>query len=180
MKKALMCMFLVLGIGCTSGDPEPTPTPSPTASVSPSASASPEPTETAQVEIYLKTANTMDCAEVTPVMREVTGQPELKSALEKLVAGPNDAERAQGLGGWFSDATKDMLVSASIEGDTGKVDFKDLRQVIPNASTSCGSATLLAQLDSTVKEWGVTRTLYSLNGSATDFYEWLQMGVPES
>jgi hypothetical protein len=60
------------------------------------------------------------------------------------------------------------------------VDFKDLRDVIPNASSSCGSAGLLAQLDSTAMQFGATRTLYSIDGNPQTFYEWLQRSVPGS
>jgi hypothetical protein len=53
--------------------------------------------------------------------------------------------------------------------------------VIPNASTSCGSAGLLAQLDGTARDFdGVSRTLYSFDGDSVVFYEWLQMGVPDA
>ena len=38
----------------------------------------------------------------------------------------------------------DALISAKVSGDTTYVDLKDLRQLIPNASTSCGSAAMLA------------------------------------
>jgi hypothetical protein len=44
------------------------------------------------------------------------------------------------------------------------VTFADLRPVIPNASTSCGSAALLAQLDQTLlafdtpRPWSATPT----------------------
>lgn len=75
----------------------------------------------------------------------------------------------------------DMLNSAEIFDGVAEVDFKDLREVIPNASSSCGSALLLAQLDATAKQFEeVDRTLYSINGDASTFYEWLQMAVPDA
>ncbi|MEX2553572.1 MAG: hypothetical protein WD627_11300 [Actinomycetota bacterium] len=53
--------------------------------------------------------------------------------------------------------------------------------MIPNASSSCGSAQLLAQLDGTARQFDeVDRTLYSINGDAGTFYEWLQLAVPDA
>lgn len=113
------------------------------------------------------------------VDRTVAGEPGLLVALQKLAEGPTAAEKAQGLGGWFTEATAGAVRSAKIENGVATVDFEDLRSLIPNASSSCGSAMLLTQLDQTAKQFPwVTRTRYSINGSATDFYEWLQMEVP--
>jgi hypothetical protein len=51
--------------------------------------------------------------------------------------------------------------------------------VIPNASTSCGSAALLAQLDHTLLQFpAIDATIYSINGSPEAFYEWLQYEPP--
>src|ERR687894_365945 len=58
------------------------------------------------------------------------------------------------------------------------VDFRDFRSVIGGASTTCGGAMLLAQLDRTVTQFPtVDRAIYSFNGSRRAFYGWLQ-GVP--
>jgi len=52
---------------------------------------------------------------------------------------------------------------------------------IPNASTSCGSALLLTQLDRTATQFPtVKRTVYSFEGSRHAFYEWLQREAPEA
>ena len=54
-------------------------------------------------------------------------------------------------------------------------DFRDLRPSIPNASTSCGSEALLAQLNGTAFQFAeVERTRYLLDGSCQDFANWLQ------
>ncbi|HEX2054837.1 MAG TPA: hypothetical protein VHJ78_14075 [Actinomycetota bacterium] len=163
----LVVLGLVAALGCGPSEvPEPSP-----------AESSPR-AET--VTIYLSTQNPNDCGEVRPVERTVGGRPTLRTGMEQLLAGPTEEERAAGLGGWFSDATRDMLISAERRGNTAVVDFKDLRPVIPNASSSCGSASLLAQLDSTAKQFGASRTLYSINGDVQAFYEWLQMTVPDA
>ena len=60
-----------------------------------------------------------------------------------------------------------------------RIDLRDLRRIIPNASTSCGSALLLAQLDRTARQFPtVRRAIYSFDGSVSAFYEWLQLSAP--
>jgi hypothetical protein len=177
-KRALICLFVLLAAACgPPDDPDPSPTASPASSPSDTAEPSPQ-VET--VQIFLTRAGSTDCDEVVPVEREVGGRPTLQTGMEQLLAGPTDQERAQGLGGWFSEATRDLLISAERDGEVARVDFKDLRDVIPNASSSCGSAALLAQLDSTAKQFGATQTLYSINGDLDTFYNWLQLATPEA
>ena len=48
-----------------------------------------------------------------------------------------------------------------------------------NASTSAGSALLLAQLDATLTQFPtVEATRYSFDGDQEAFYSWLQLAVP--
>ncbi len=172
--KSLICVFLLVAAACGSPvDPEP-------ARSGPEPSASEPQAQNQTVQIFLSSGNPNECAEVVAVEREVGGRPTLRTGMEQLLAGPTDAEKQEGLGGWFSDATKDQLISAEREGDVARVDFKDLREVIPNASSSCGSAGLLAQLDSTATQFGATRTLYSINGDLDTFYNWLQLTTPDA
>lgn len=170
--KSLICILVLLAAACGSpADPEPGPSsPEPTGSEA-------QPQET--VQIFLSAGNPDDCAEVVAVERTVGGRPTLATGMEQLLAGPTEAERQRGLGGWFGESTKDMLISAERQDDVARVDFKDLRQVIPNASTSCGSAGLLAQLDATAKQFGASQTLYSINGDLDTFYHWLQRETPD-
>jgi hypothetical protein len=59
------------------------------------------------------------------------------------------------------------------------LDLADFSQIIPNASTSCGSAGLLAQLDNTLLQFdGIDATRYSFDGDEAAFYQWLQRDVP--
>lgn len=143
----------------------------------------PEPGETAggeaaAVKVFFHSGSGEDCGEVLSFDRTVP-EATLAAAMEHLVAGPRESEVEEGRGGWFSEETEGMLISAEIDGRVARVDFEDLRDVIPNASTSCGSETLLAQLDATAKQFEVTTTVYSINGSPESFYEWLQRDVPE-
>lgn len=143
-------------------------------------SPAPSATETSsRLDVYLHSGNPDKCDEVVAASRTVEGVPTLLLSMRALVQGPTADERARGLAGWFTDATAQAVRSAEIRDGVATVDFTDLRQLIPNASTSCGSQMLLAQLDRTAKQFpAVTATRYSINGSATDFYEWLQFAVP--
>ncbi len=119
------------------------------------------------------------CDRVYPRPRWVRPPAVLTGALRALLAGPTPAERARGYGGWFSARTAGMLRSVSLRNGVARIDFRDLRRVIPNASSACGSALLLAQLDRTVAQFPtVRRAVYSLQGSRAAFYEWLQRSPP--
>jgi len=101
----------------------------------------------------------------------------LRASLDALLAGPNATEREARIGSWFSDATAGMIRSVTIRDGHAVVDFDDLRPVIPNASTSAGSARLLSQLDTTVFQFrSVTSVEYRLEGDCSAFNEWLQFG----
>jgi spore germination protein GerM len=122
-----------------------------------------------------------DCAEVEAVTRTMESGITLELALTELLAGPTDSERDAGFGSWFSADTAGMLDSVDIEDGLAMVSFDSaLREVISGASSSCGSANLLAQLDATVGEFDeVDRAVYALDGDVGAFYEWLQMESPE-
>jgi hypothetical protein len=142
-----------------------------------SPSASPSPAAT-PVLIYLVEDASQSCAAGRAVERLVAEwTPE--AALRALLAGPTDAERAAGYSSWFSAATADMLEGVTVADGVARVSFRDLRPVIPNASSSCGSEALLTALDSTLRQFPeIGSTRYSILGDETAFYEWLQMGPP--
>lgn len=120
------------------------------------------------------------CGRVLPLRRVVFGPQLLRAAMQALLAGPTKAERARGYGGWFSAKTAGHLRSVRISGRVAYVDFRNFARHIPNASTSCGSTLLLAQLDRTATQFRtVKRAVYSFNGSRRAFYEWLQREPPE-
>lgn len=120
-----------------------------------------------------------NCARVYPLKRTVRRPAVLTGAMRALVAGPTTAERARGYGGWFSRKTAGSVTSVRISRHVAYIDFRNYSRSIPNASSSCGSALLLAQLDRTALQFpGVERTAYSFNGDRRAFYEWLQRSVP--
>lgn len=106
------------------------------------------------------------------------GANELAAALRLLLRGPTEAERAAGLHSWFSAETAGALRSAAVDDDGhAVVDFENLRDLIPNASTSAGSAMLLRELNATVFAVpSVASVEYRIEGSCDRFWEWLQYG----
>ena len=178
--------LLLAAIGC-GADEDPPPDPAPPVAEDDQEAAEPDDPSpgpspaVVEVDIYLVNDTLGDpCTEVFPVPRTVAADDPLTGALESLLAGPTDAEREEGYGGWFSDETEGMLRSVEIVAGTVMVDLEDLRPVIPNASTSCGSSALLGQLDTTTLAAadGAVSVLYLLEGEHDVFYEWLQLGPP--
>lgn len=163
MVLALFALFLPAACG---RDARPQPEPSP-------------PVSEGTIDLFYSLTSD-DCAAVVAVQRESGAEPTLAGAMEALLAGPTPEEQAQGVNSLFGDATKDQLISAEIEDGVARIDFRDLREVIPNASSSCGSMALLAQLDNTAGPFGVEKTLYSINGDLNTFYEWLQLTAPDA
>ena len=135
---------------------------------------------TAQVKVYFpRGATGTSCARVRARPRTVTRPGVLRGAMAALLRGPTRAERALGYRGWFSARTAGRLRSVRIANGVAYVDLRDLRRIIPNASTSCGSALLLAQLNGTARQFPtVRRAVYSFDGSVRAFYDWLQLSPP--
>jgi hypothetical protein len=101
----------------------------------------------------------------------------LTFALRALLAGPTPQERAAGLSSFFSEETAGMLNRAEIRGGVAFIDFGDFSRIIPNASTSAGSAELLDQLAGTIFQFdGIVEAELSFDGSCDAFWNWLQRG----
>lgn len=131
------------------------------------------------IVIYAPRAVSDDCARVLPLRRAVPAPAVLTGAMRALLAGPTKAERARGYGGWFSVRTAGHLRSVRIARGVAFIDFRNFARHVPNASTSCGSTLLLAQLDGTARQFAtVERAVYSFDGSRRAFYEWLQREPP--
>lgn len=170
----LACGALVIplvAIGC-GGDG----TTGPTATLPPSTT----PAATASIAIYLPRGDVgTSCDRVFPVSRTVRSPAVLRGAMAALLRGPTAAERADGYGGWFSARTAGRLRRVAVTAGTARIDFRDFSRIVPNASSSCGSALLLAQLNRTATQFPtVRRAVYSFGGSPDRFYGWLQMDVP--
>jgi hypothetical protein len=104
----------------------------------------------------------------------------LEAALEALVAGPTPDEEARGITSFFSEATADLVAEVTLEGDSAMVDFRDVRTLLPNASSSTGSFLFLSELNGTVFGLpGIERVEYRMEGSCEDFWNFLQRSCQE-
>jgi hypothetical protein len=174
---AVALALLLLATACGGGDGDP--------AAAPSADPGPAPSSTAQravdVEVFFPNVLLGDlCSEVFPVNRAVEADDPVTGALEALLAGPTADERAAGYGGWFTPATADALLHVEVTDGTAHVVFRDLRTIIPSASTSCGSSMLLAMLDTTLLQFdGIDATRYAL-ADQTAFSAWLQLADPDA
>jgi hypothetical protein len=129
-------------------------------------------TATAALTIYFSRGES-----AVPVSREAPAEgPGLEAALRQLLRGPTASERSAGMHSWFSDTTAGALRSVDVDGaGRAVVDFADLRELIPNASTSAGSAMLLRELNATVFAVPSVQSVeYRIEGSCDEFWEWLQ------
>ena len=101
---------------------------------------------------------------------------DLRTALEQLLRGPSAQPQSGDTRSWFSAKTADALRSVSLDSaGNASVDFHDLRPLIPNASSSAGSASLLDELNTTVFQFPEIRSVeYRMEGSCDRFWQWLQ------
>ncbi len=122
-----------------------------------------------------------DCSLVFPVEREVPETEGVaRAALNELFGGPTEAEEAQGYSSFFSDETADILKSVYVEEGTAYVDIEDIRTIIPSASSSCGSAQITAEIETTLKQFPtVERVIIAIDSDPEIFYGWVQMGCTE-
>lgn len=128
------------------------------------------------VLVYYSTGDGTDCGLVAPFERTIPADVDpIFGALEQLVGGPTTTEAAAGAGSFFSEATADAVLSATLTNGLLTVDFFDYRVELANASTSCGSEAFLSSLNDTVFQFSeVERVRYTIFGSCNEFYNWLQ------
>ncbi|NND12796.1 MAG: GerMN domain-containing protein [Acidimicrobiia bacterium] len=146
-----------------------------TLTIPPSTSTTPPPV-TQDVEVFFATGDGSNCAEVTGFTRSVAADLDpLTTALDLLVLGPNAEEISSGAGSFFSAETDGAIRHVRTSEGELVVDFRDVRVALSNASTSCGSESLLAQLNGTVFQFdSIERVRYELEGSCDQFFNWLQ------
>jgi hypothetical protein len=146
-----------------------------TTTVAPTTTTQPGATET--LTVFFSFGDGSDCSEVKGYPRTYeAGLDPIILAFDALAGGPTDDEIADGAGSFFSAATADVIRSVTVDGDgVLSIDLEDLRQQLNNASTSCGSSSLLSQLTSTAFQFGeVERVRFSINGNCSLFFNWLQ------
>ncbi|MCX2951472.1 Gmad2 immunoglobulin-like domain-containing protein [Lentzea sp. NEAU-D7] len=161
------------------GPPVATGTTSPTTSA-PSATTAPSGGESTTVSVYFHRGGLDDPGKVVAVPRTVPRTRMVATAaLNELLPGPTAAEHEAGYWSMFVPATARTLKSVRIADGVAHADFTNFSTVIPNASSSAGSAALLAELDSTLKQFPTVKsTVYSFDGDVAAFYHWLQLTPP--
>lgn len=122
------------------------------------------------------------CGLVAPVEREIPAisgpavADRARTALEELLEGPTETERAQGYYSWFSAATSGSLRSVRLADDAFLVDLRDLREVIPGASSSCGREDFLGQIEATLGQLEPGRpVVLAIEGNPRILYDWLEI-----
>jgi hypothetical protein len=137
-------------------------------------SAEPETMQTIQVAFATSGG---DCSDVAVFERLADASLDpVEAAFRDLVAGPTGDEAARGADAViFSVATSGTVRSVTLDDGLLSVDFSDFRELIANASTSCGSMSLLSQLNTTAFQFDeVERVRYEIEGSCNVFSNWLQ------
>lgn len=138
---------------------------------------------TQTILVAFASGDATDCAAVTSYEREISADQDLiTTSFELLVAGPNVEEMAQGANSVFADESSGALWSVTFRENEQLliVDFRDVRSLLSNASTSCGSQSLLAQLNATAFQFeDVVRVRYEIDGNCDTFSEWLQIECME-
>lgn len=105
---------------------------------------------------------------------------ELAATLSELFKGPTAQEREQGFSSHFSEKTKGLLNQVKVVDATAYIDLAvDLAKdnhALTSQNASCAGAALLAQIQETILHHRELQTVViSTNGSAQDFYHWLQL-----
>jgi spore germination protein GerM len=133
------------------------------------------------VLMFFASADQSDCSSTEEFERTIDeGADPIESAFQLLVAGPTTEEQTTGAGSFFSSDTEEMVRSVTLDAGLLTVNFEDLRPVIPNASTSCGHMSLIAQLNGTAFQFAdVDRVTYQIEGTCEAFFNWLQRDCHE-
>lgn len=141
--------------------------------------------ETMSIKLYFSDERDdpdfINCARVRAVTRTI---PKTKSvaraALVELFKGPTKQEEADELSSFFSEDTKDILISVKIKKGAAYVNFKEeVMQKLGNATTSCGSRSFHASIEKTLKQFPtIKKVFFAVEGSPADYYEWMQYDCP--
>jgi len=130
--------------------------------------------ETLIVKVYFGNAKLAetgypDCQAVFSVEREVLKTQALaRAALEELLKGPTDTEKADN---YFTNINQGVKIqSLTIENGTAKVDFDE--QLEYQVGGSCRVAAIRAQINQTLKQFStVQNVLISINGRTEDILQ---------
>jgi spore germination protein GerM len=138
---------------------------------------------TATVKIYfgnekLDKADVCD-GNVFPVTRQIPKTSAVaKATLEELFKGPTRAEAEKGYHSYFSDATKDILISIKVKNGAAYVNFKnEIVEKLGNATASCSYPEYDNSITKTLKQFPTIRKIFfAIEGKPEDYYDWNQEG----
>lgn len=173
---ALLTSCTVEG-GSGPTQPTATPTTTPSVALSDSTTSTTSAASTQVVALAFGVAGAESCSTVAIHEREV---PESGSSMDAtfvaLVAGPTPQETEGGAQSFFSDTSAGLFRSTNLNDGLLTVDFDaSLPSAMNNASTTCGSEHLLAELTTTAFEFEpVSNVTFTLDGDCSSFFTWLQ------
>jgi hypothetical protein len=103
-----------------------------------------------------------------------------ETLMRRIFDGPTEDNLRDGFfPHWITKEKAHLFKSVEIKNKVAYVDWGDLREAIPNASTSCGSQSFLEPIRKTLIGLDdVDNVAHSINGSAQTFYDWMQMDCP--
>lgn len=159
-------LVLLLAASACPGLPDPEP-PQPDAGLRPDAGPQPDPTR--MVALFFANSRLdpegMRCAEVYRVERTVPEATGLRAILDLLVAGPTDAEAADGH--YTSLPAETRVNDVWMEGDTIRADFS-----FPPLGGSCLVASIRAQIESTLlANAQAAKAVLSVDGQIEDILQ---------
>ncbi|HBB03143.1 MAG: Spore germination protein-like protein Gmad2 [Candidatus Peregrinibacteria bacterium GW2011_GWF2_38_29] len=122
--------------------------------------------------------NATDCGAVFATERNMPKNKNLTEiALKELFKGPLTGEKSLGYSSPFSSETSNILQGIKIENKTAYINLIDIRKLMPNVTTSCGSAQFMSEIEKTVKyNTGVENIVIAIDKNPKTFYEWMQIG----
>lgn len=128
------------------------------------------------VLVYFGEGDGTDCAQVGAHERTVpTGIDPIRGAFDELVRGPTAEEQAAGAGSFFGEPTAGMVAWTWLDDGSLIVDLDDRRELLNNASTSCGSEAFLAELTHTAFQFSEVETVqFTMGLSCNTIMNWLQ------
>jgi len=118
------------------------------------------------------------CNAVYPVRRAIKDIDRLyELTLRFLFTGPTSTEINNGYHSFFEPKIADSILSIKVVDSVAYLNLKDIRQTMPGASSSCGSAQLLSQIETTLLQFPeIEKIIYAIEGDPVKFYEFVQIG----
>jgi len=131
--------------------------------------------------VYFSKDGEEDCSLVYPVERKAAeGEEMISTALFHLFSGPTEEEKEAGYSSPFSSDTLYILKWVKVTGGNAYINLKDIREITPNASASCGNQQFEAQIRNTISQFvDVNKLVIAIEGNPEDYYEWNQMGCQD-